>query len=179
MHGPAVSGWLLVALCGPIGGYCLARMRGSSGAARSAAGGEALMALGMAAMAAPSVGLDLPGWIWPLYTAVFGAAALGALWSARHGGRHRLHHLVGSLAMVHMAAAMTTGAGHGGHPGGGLPLVTAALLAYYTVHVLRAGAGLVPAPASGPGPAPEEDSGPARACRPAMGLAMLTMLLAL
>ncbi|GGZ64131.1 DUF5134 domain-containing protein [Streptomyces inusitatus] len=182
MHGPALSGWLLVALCGTAGGYCLARMRGCSGAARATAGNEALMGLGMAAMAVPvSSGLALPGWIWPLYAVLFGGAALAGLWSAGRGGSRHLHHLVGSLTMVYMAVAMMPGTAHAGHSAAGVPLVTGALLGYYTVHVLRSGARLVPASAPPPygAAAPERGPGLVGACRLAMGVAMLAMLLAL
>ncbi|MER5771294.1 DUF5134 domain-containing protein [Streptomyces sp. NPDC001985] len=190
MHGPALSGWLLVALCGTTGGYCLARMRGCSGPARAAAGGEALMGLGMAAMAVPAAAFAPPGWAWPVYAAVFGGAALAALWAARAGPVHHLHHLVGSLAMVYMALAMVPGAApahHGGHPAAGVPALTGALLAYYAVYVLRAGVRLAPAGGSPPGrgarpaapPGGERDPGLAGACRLSMGLAMLAMLLTL
>ncbi|MFF7202834.1 DUF5134 domain-containing protein [Streptomyces sp. NPDC008141] len=182
MHGPAMSGWLLMALCGATGLYCLMRMRGTSGEARRAAGGEALMGFGMAAMALPAAVVVLPGWAWTVYAAVFGAAALAALWPARRG-LHHLHHAVGSLAMVYMALAMAPGGGaHAGHPPAGVPLLTGALLVYYAAYVLRSGVRLVPVPAaagvSGPlsfGTRPEL----APACRLAMGLAMLAMLLTL
>ncbi|GAA3291838.1 hypothetical protein GCM10020295_09640 [Streptomyces cinereospinus] len=49
--------------------------------------------------------LHAPAWAWPLYAAVFGAAALRALWAARTD-THHLHHLVGAAAMVYMALAM-------------------------------------------------------------------------
>jgi len=66
-------------------------------------------------------------------------------------GAARLHHLVGALAMVYMALAMQ--GAHGGTPPGhahaetttaGLPLLTGALLAYFTVYVLRTGLRLLP-----------------------------------
>ncbi|MFD3442387.1 DUF5134 domain-containing protein [Streptomyces sp. NPDC058685] len=182
MHGPAMSGWLLMALCGATGLYCLVRMRGASGEARRAAGGEALMGFGMAAMALPAAVVVLPGWAWTVYAAVFGAAALAALWPARRG-LHHLHHAVGSLAMVYMALAMAPGGGpHAGHAPAGVPLLTGALLVYYAAYVLRSGVRLVPVPAAagvcGPlsfGARPEL----APACRLAMGLAMLAMLLTL
>ncbi|MGW0475386.1 DUF5134 domain-containing protein, partial [Streptomyces coeruleorubidus] len=83
MHGPASSGWLLVALCAVTGAYCLARMRGGAGEERGAAGGEALMGFGMAAMAVPAAVFTPPSWAWPVYVVVFGAAAVPALWAAR------------------------------------------------------------------------------------------------
>ncbi|MCQ9131311.1 DUF5134 domain-containing protein [Streptomyces hilarionis] len=182
MHGPASPGWLLVALCAATGAYCLLRMRSGVEEQRSAAGGEALMGFGMAAMAVPPAVFTPPGWAWPVYAAVFGAAALRALWSAR-AGAHHLHHLVGAGAMVYMAAVMAgTPAhahGHGhGHGGAGVPLLTGVLLAYFTAYVLLAGARLLPAAAAGGaavawGDRPEV----ARACRLSMGIGMLAMLL--
>ncbi len=116
MHGPALSGWLLVALCAVTGGYCLLRMRACAGEERRAAGGEAVMGFGMAFMALPAAVLTPPGWSWAVYAAVFGAAALHGLLAVRHGGHH-LHHLVGSLAMVYMAVAMATPGAPGAHAG--------------------------------------------------------------
>lgn len=181
MHGPAMSGWLLVALCGGTGAYCLVRMRGCRGEAREAAGGDALMGWGMAAMAVPAAVFAPPRWWWVVYAVVFGAAALRALWPARRGAHH-LHHVVGSLAMVYMAVAMTSVGGHHGHAAAGIPLLTAGLLAYYAVYVLRSGARLMPAapPAGGAATVPWSARAElAPACRLAMGLAMLPMLLAL
>ncbi|MGW4034585.1 DUF5134 domain-containing protein [Streptomyces sp. NPDC004838] len=181
MHGPVLSGWLLVALCGTTAAYCLVRMRACSGEARRTAGGEALMGFGMAAMAIPAAVFALPRWTWAVYAAVFGATTLAALWQTRHGIRH-LHHLIGSLAMVYMAVAMAPGADHGGHSAAGIPVLTGALLAYHVVFVLRAGVRLVPVPAASgaPGAARAGPSpGLAPACRLAMGLAMVAMLAAL
>ncbi|TQK43062.1 uncharacterized protein DUF5134 [Streptomyces sp. SLBN-118] len=181
MHGPAVSGWLLVTLCGATGAYCLVRMRSCAGRARETAGGEALMGLGMAAMAVPSAMSALPRWVWVMYATVFGAAAARALWPAPRGIRH-LHHLVGSLAMVYVAVVMRSGAGaQAGHPAAGVPLLTGGLLAYYAVYVLRSGVRLIPAVAPAGGAAEVSGSRPelAPACRLAMGLAMLAMLLTL
>ncbi|MGW3625624.1 DUF5134 domain-containing protein [Streptomyces sp. NPDC000880] len=181
MHGPAMSGWLLVALCGGTGVYCLVRMRSCSGEAREAAGGEALMGSGMAAMAVPAAIYAPPSWGWVVYAVVFGAAALRALWPARRGAHH-LHHVVGSLAMVYMAVAMTSGGSHAGHAAAGIPLLTGGLLVYYAVYVLRSGVRLMPVPSPGGGAATSSWGAQpelAPACRLAMGLAMLTMLLAL
>lgn len=185
MHGPATAGWLLVALCAASGAYCLLRMRGGAGEERRAAGGEAVMGFGMAAMAVPAAVFAPPSWSWAVYAAVFGGAALRALGRSRRGGHH-LHHLVGSVAMVYMALAMTVPAqgAHGAHGAGtasGLPLLTGALLLYYTVYVLRSGARLVPVAAvaaqSGT-PSPGWAARPelAAACRLSMALAMLAML---
>lgn len=182
MHGPVSSGWLLVALCAMTGGYCLLRMRSAVEEQRLAAGGEALMGFGMAAMAVPAAVVAPPRWAWLAYAVVFGTAAVRALWSVRTSAHH-LHHLVGALAMVHMAASMATGPG-GGHGGAGLPLVTGVLLAYFAGYVLWAGVRLMPVPsaagardavagAAGWGDRPEL----ARACRLSMGIGMFAMLL--
>ncbi|MFB9556419.1 DUF5134 domain-containing protein [Streptomyces roseoviridis] len=208
MHGPALSGWLLVVLCAASGAYCLWRTRGSAGEDRVAAVSEAVMGFGMAAMALPAAVLSPPEWAWALYAAVFGAAALHGLAGAFRRGRHHLHHLVGSLAMVYMAVAMAAapggghgahGAGHGGPAAGsGIPLLTGALIVYYGVYVLRSGARLVPvaAPAADAPGAAGGVSGrggvlaaggvaaPGGAeltlvCRLSMALAMLAMLLTL
>lgn len=199
MHQPTVPGWLLMVSCLATGAYCLFRMRRCRGAAREAAGGEALMGFGMAAMAVPAAVLTLPSWHWAVYAAVFGAAGARALWTLRGGGHeHHLHHLVSCLAMVHMATAMggPAAGAHSAHHSGapaGPPLLTAALLLYFAGHALHAGTRLVPVPAGGPaapgGPAAgwggqAEAAGwggrpeVAGACRLSMSLAMLAMLLA-
>ncbi|POX37682.1 DUF5134 domain-containing protein [Streptomyces sp. Ru73] len=185
MHGPALTGWLLVVLCAAAGVYCLLRSRAGAErdrARRVRARGEALMALGMAAMALPASAVPLPGWTAWVYVAVFGATAVWAA-AARHP-----HHVIGSAAMVYMALVMTAapaGGGHAGHGGaGGVPVLTGLLLAYYAVHAVASGIRLIPAPAvlaagSAPGggvaavPRPELLS----ACRTAMSMGMFTMLL--
>ncbi|MFF7972576.1 DUF5134 domain-containing protein [Streptomyces sp. NPDC007905] len=181
MHGPAWPAWLLVALCAATGAYCLLRMRSGVEEQRRAAGGEALMGFGMAAMAVPATVFTPPGWAWPLYAAVFGAAALRALWAAR-GEPHHLHHLVGTAAMVYMSLVMAASPTAHHHPrvGGGVPLVTGVLLLYFTGYVLISGARLVPAAVAAGGTAavrwgdrPEL----ARACRLSMGIGMVAMLL--
>lgn len=177
MHGPASHGWLLVALCAATGAYCLLRMRSHVEEQRRAAGGEALMGFGMAAMAVPAAVFTPPSWAWPVYAAVFGGAALHALWSAR-AGTHHLHHLVGAAAMAYMAVAMATSPGHGGGRSG-IPLVTGALLLYFTGYVLLSGARLVPVAAGGGGVAWGDRPELARACRLSMGIAMVAMLLTL
>ncbi|MEU3252632.1 DUF5134 domain-containing protein [Streptomyces sp. NPDC006997] len=184
MHGSASPGWLLVALCAATGAYCLLRMRSGVEEQRRAAGGEALMGFGMAAMAVPAAVFTPPGWAWPLYGAVFGAAALRALWAARSDACH-LHHLVGAAAMVYMAVVMAGAPAHAsahGHGGSGVPALTGALLLYFTGYVLLSGARLVPVPAVPGGPPvtgwadrPEL----ARVCRLSMGIAMVAMLLAM
>ncbi|MCX4967843.1 DUF5134 domain-containing protein [Streptomyces sp. NBC_00654] len=164
MHGPALTGWLLMVLCGVTGAYCLLRTRSGGPQERSTARAEALMGFGMAAMAVPAAVLTPPAWAWAVYAALFGGAALRAMWSVRRGGHH-LHHLVGSLAMVYMALMMAPGitwsGGHAGHgaPGpaapeaGGIPLLTGALLVYYAFYVLRSAGRLIPVavPAGGTG----------------------------
>lgn len=181
MHGSAGPGWLLVALCAVTGGYCLLRMRSTVEEQRRAAGGEALMGFGMAAMAVPAAAFTPPAWAWPVYAVVFGAAALRALWSARSSAHH-LHHLVGASAMVYMAVAMAASPGshHHAHGGSGVPLVTGALLLYFAGYVLLSGVRLVPvAAAAGSGRALGWGDRPelARACRLSMGIAMVAMLL--
>ncbi|MFJ3802908.1 DUF5134 domain-containing protein [Streptomyces sp. NPDC090088] len=181
MHGPSSPGWLLVALCAATGAYCLLRMRSSVEEQRRAAGGEALMGFGMAAMAVPATVYTPPAWAWPLYAAVFGAAALRALWSAR-SSPHHLHHLVGAAAMVYMAVVMAASPGAHHHGGAGVPLVTGPLLLYFTGYVLVSGARLVPVAvaAAGTGAARWGDRPElARACRLSMGIGMVAMLLTL
>ncbi|MFE1271454.1 DUF5134 domain-containing protein [Streptomyces sp. NPDC058758] len=201
MHGPALSGWLLVALCAASGAYCLLRMRACAGEERRAARAEAVMGFGMAAMALPAAVLSPPSWSWAAYAALFGAVAAGDLLAARRDG-HRLHHAVGSLAMVYMALSMAPAAGgaqgvHAAHGAGaaatgGIPLLTGGLLLYYTVYVLRSGARLVPVvpharaagataggATAGGGSAWATRPELTLVCRLSMGLAMLAMLCAL
>jgi hypothetical protein len=179
VHGPASPGWLVVALCTATGAYCLLRMRSTVEEQRRAAGGEALMGFGMAAMAVPAAAFTPPSWAWPAYAVVFGAAALHALWAARSSAHH-LHHLVGASAMVYMAVVMAASPGHHTAPGAGIPLLTGALLLYFTGYVLLSGLRLVPVTAGGGaaggwGDRPEL----ARACRLSMGIGMVAMLLTL
>ncbi|MFI5524501.1 DUF5134 domain-containing protein [Streptomyces platensis] len=199
MHGPVWVGWLLVLLGAAAGAYCLVRARSGPLAQRGEARGEGLMALGMAAMAWP---VAAPSWSPWLFTAVYGAAGL---WALAH--RH-LHHAVGALAMAYMALAMVVPssqqAGHTGQIGqmaqmgqaggtgpmahavpGGVPLLTGLLLVYFTGYVLAAGVRLVPAAGAGAGdgaaggPMTAAGAGVLPACRVAMGIGMLAMLLAL
>jgi hypothetical protein len=182
VHGPASPGWLLVALCAATGAYCLLRMRSAVEEQRRAAGGEALMGFGMAAMAVPAAVFTPPAWAWPGYAAVFGAAALRALWTARRSPHH-VHHLLGTSAMVYMALVMAASPGHHhGHDGSGVPLVTGVLLLYFVGYVLLAGLRLVPATsmAAGTGSVGWGDRPElARACRLSMGIGMVAMLLTL
>ncbi|GGZ44166.1 DUF5134 domain-containing protein [Streptomyces bluensis] len=185
MHGAVAPGWLLVALCAAAGVACLLRTRSPVEEQRRTAGDEALMGFGMAAMAVPTAVLAPPRWAWLAYAAVFGAAALRALWAARTSPPH-LHHAVGALAMVYTAAVMAVAPGaHGGHGPSGVPLVTGALLLYFTAYVLWAGVRLIPVAAVAGGGRSAGAMGwsdrpeVARACRLSMGIAMLAMLLAL
>ncbi|WAP54730.1 DUF5134 domain-containing protein [Streptomyces sp. S465] len=156
MHGPALVGWLLVALCAATGGYCLLQMRGEPpGPGRRIAGAEALMGWGMAVMAVPSTVLDPRPWGPPAFAAVFAVAAVRALLPARRGAGlpgHHLHHAIGALAMVYMALAMMTGATGGHHHTGamapdrmaaGVPPLTGVLLGYFAVYVVWSGLRLV------------------------------------
>ncbi|MFI6357178.1 DUF5134 domain-containing protein [Streptomyces sp. NPDC050743] len=185
MHGPVPAAWLLVALCAATGAYCLLRMRSRVEEQRRAAGGEALMGFGMAVMAVPAAAFSPPRWAWPVYAAVFGAAALRALWAAR-SAPHHLHHLVGTCAMVYMSLAMAAAppGAHHGHGASGMPLLTSVLLLYFAGYVLLAGARLVPAAAAvagaGGGPVGWGDRPElARTCRLSMGIGMVAMLLAM
>ncbi|WP_329214092.1 DUF5134 domain-containing protein [Streptomyces sp. NBC_01485] len=182
MHGPASPGWLLVALCAATGAYCLLRMRSGVEEQRRAAGGEALMGFGMAAMAVPPAVFTPPAWAWPAFAAVFGAAGLRSLWAARTS-THHLHHLVGTGAMVYMAAVMAASPAsahaHGhAHGGSGVPLLTGVLLLYFTGYILLSGVRLLPvAGVGGAAVAWSDRPEVARACRLSMGIGMLAMLL--
>lgn len=200
MHAPPLVCWCLVALGGITGAFCLLRLRAGRRTDRRQAAGEALMGLGTAAMSLPVDAVPSPPWAMPVFAAVFAAAAVHGLLSPRSGGVH-LHHPLSCLAMVYMALAMSgggasghTGAGSAHLGGGGVPLLTGLLLAYYTVHVLRTGLQLAPAGAApaargstaegvageaagrcAAGPLPEL----AAVRRLSMGIGMFTMLLAL
>ncbi|MGW6917266.1 DUF5134 domain-containing protein [Kitasatospora sp. NPDC054939] len=218
MHGPVLVNWLLAALSAATGAYCLGRLRrrtpchrtspppaAPESAAPESAGpptaahadepdaAEALMALGMAAMAAagPAVPPLVWAWLFGLPAAVFLVGALGAL-GAPARRAHRLHHAIGGLAMTYMAlvmAAAPTGhalhaAGAGG--GGGVPPVTGALLLYFGAYSLWTGSRLFSSPVGGPPgtrtagaltSAGVATAGLPRACRLAMGIGMFAMLL--
>lgn len=178
MHGPPLVGWLLVVLSAATGLSCLLR---------HAARDEALMGAGMAVMAVPVSVLDTRPWGAPLLAAVFAAVAVRALLLARRPGHH-LHHALGAGAMVYMAAAMGTApaGGHAGHAPAGTPLLTGALLVYFAVYVLGAGARLVTVTAGAPAvvpaggiPAGTTAAPELAACRVSMALGMFAMLLAL
>ncbi|MFG2094539.1 DUF5134 domain-containing protein [Streptomyces sp. NPDC048612] len=195
MHGPAWVGWLLVLLGAAGGAYCLWRARTGPAGQRGEVRGEGLMALGMAAMAWPVAPSSWSPW---LFAAVFGAAGLRAL------ARRHLHHAVGALTMVYMALVMVVPSQQAGHAAqmgqmgqaggtgpmahaapGGVPLLTGLLLVYFTGYVLAAGVRLVPAVGAGAGeavaggPVAVAGAGVLPACRVAMGIGMLAMLLAL
>jgi hypothetical protein len=221
MHEPAAVGWLLVALCGAIGTYCVARLCSRApreAAERHADAAEGLMAAGMVVMAVPGgLGMRVPVAIW---AGVFGAALLWALVAGavaaleaspgrvrlpRAGcGRrphraHHLYHVVGMAAMVYMAVAaaraldgthgtdgMAGMAGMAGMPAqaAGVPAVTGALLLFFGGYAVWQGCRLVSAGAAvrDPGGPPGALFGGGRGpevCRMAMGLSMLSMLLAL
>ncbi|MEW2163691.1 DUF5134 domain-containing protein [Streptomyces sp. NPDC007084] len=196
MYEPASPGWLLVALCAATGAYCLVRMRSPVEEQRRTAGAEALMGFGMAAMAVPAAVVAPPRWAWLAYVTVFGAAALRGLWAARTSA-HQLHHLMGAVAMVYMAAVMTAAPAHHEHghagAGAGVPALTGVLLLYFAGYVLRSGARLLPVTVGGGGPGGAEPGEwgarttvrwgdrpeLSEACRLSMGIAMLAMLVTL
>jgi hypothetical protein len=181
MHGPGPVGWLLVALGCGTGGYCLLRLRGVRAWWRQGAAAEGAMGLGMAAMAgltAP-VGLGRPLGAFFVVVTAWCALLPGA-------AAHRAHHLVEGAAMVYMALAMAGGgeAGHAHEGGaGGVPWLTGVLAAYFALRALRAGRRLVPGkPGRGaPGVAAAGGRPPevAAACRAALSMGMLAMLLTL
>ncbi|MEV5242466.1 DUF5134 domain-containing protein [Streptomyces cinnamoneus] len=191
MHGPPVVGWLLVALCTATGAYCLVSTRAGAAGERRAAAGDALMGLGMAAMAVPAAALDTRPWGQGLLALVFAGAGVRTLLAARRQPEaHHVHHAVGAFAMVYMALAMagSPAAVHAGHAAAarepaGVPLLTGVLLAYFAVYVVRGAAGMVPAAAAPGGEAAWEGRGRrarpelTHACRLSMGIGMLTMLL--
>lgn len=139
MHGSAAVGWLLTALCAFVAVVCLLRARGAGGMRRRTARSEALMGLGMAAMALPGSASAAPS---PLvFLVLFGAVGVRELTllleareadgqreragprQARQARRalpvHHLHHLVGAAAMIYMALAMQASHGAGAGAGAG------------------------------------------------------------
>ncbi|MGP3981718.1 DUF5134 domain-containing protein [Streptomyces sp. KR80] len=183
MHGPPLVGWLMVAVCGASGLYCLMRTRARNPEVRRHAGGEAIMGLGMAAMAVPVLAADPQAWMSSAFVVVFATAALRGLLLVRTGVHH-LHHALGSVAMVHMALSGGAGGHHSAvQPADGIPLLTGLLLAYFAVYVLRTGVRMVPlgATADGgpaaPGTGWVERPEVATACRVSMGIGTFAMLL--
>jgi hypothetical protein len=181
-HGPELVGWLLTALCGATGAYCLLRARSGPPLARRTAGVEAAMGLGMAVMALPGV---LPAPPPAAFALFFGAAALWSAALLAAGAAHQLHHMVEGLAMVYMAVVMPAGApAHAGHGPAGVPALTGALLAYFALYALASGPRLLPAAGAGgpghrPGHAAEAVPEVAAACRLGLALGMCAMLLTL
>ncbi|GHF31975.1 DUF5134 domain-containing protein [Kitasatospora xanthocidica] len=183
MHGPILVTWLLALLTAAAGASCLARLRRSpapcaSGAhrplARESDAAEALMGLGMAAMAV--TGATVPAAVW---AALFGLPAAAFLLAAAHapaGRAHRLHHAVGALAMTYMALAMAAPPGHQHHHAAGLgdPLLTGPLLLYFGGYTVWAGSRLLRTPG---GTLAVGTAGLPQACRLTMGIGMFAMLL--
>ncbi|MEO3756126.1 DUF5134 domain-containing protein [Streptomyces sp. B6B3] len=188
-HGPELVGWLLVALCAGTGGYCLGWAAGGPGSGRPSAVADGAMGLGMAAMAVPGVPVAHGSFASVSVSAGFAAFFTGvAAWVAvlpGAGGAQRAHHVLESLAMVYAALAMTVAAAGGGHASAGLPPLTALLLVYLAMYLLTGTAPrLVPA-GGGPPPGPPGAGRPPRApevvaaCRLALGLGTLAMLVTL
>lgn len=119
----SVIGWAAGMMALAVTAAELVRMRAARGAARRAAGVEALMAGCMTAMALPVtdawMSLRL---IWVGLFAALGlaCAAAGAGEAIRDGwrrGRHWFHHTMGCGAMACMTVAMASGAAHPGMAG--------------------------------------------------------------
>lgn len=161
MHGPWAVGWLLVAVCAVTGVSCLLRARGASGPRRRAAGSEAVMGFGMAAMALPPAVLGPlpPALLTVAFSTLFATLAAVELAQSRtsagyrgrgHPRGHHLHHAVGALAMVYMTLAMAAPGASGHHGAAGFAPLTGALLVYFAGYVLALGLRLVPSPAGAP-----------------------------
>ncbi|GAA3865446.1 DUF5134 domain-containing protein [Streptomyces sedi] len=192
MDGPELVCWLLVAVCGGAGAWCLARLRRAAPGGRQGPALEAAMGLAMALMAAGMAGGPAaPDWV---LVAVSAATVAGALPPLGLRARHRAHHAVEGAGMLYMAWAMAGGA-HGAHAahgaGAGVPALTGALLLYCALHVLRTAPRLVPAGPGAEPAAPGGDPGGGRgggrgdedevavACRLALTVGMAAMLLAM
>lgn len=190
MRASAEVGWLAFGVMAVVGLLCLARFVRGSGVPRGEReldASEAVKGLGMAAMALPhGIGRSVPEVVW---VAVFGVAALwslsGAVRSVDHRGHH-LYHGVGHAAMVYMAVAMAAPMAAMAHmsPPPGLPWLTMALLLFFAGYALVAGVRLTVAPAGGGGVLVRPAGagllcGPElpQACRIALGLGMVSMLL--
>ena len=196
MHGPVLVGWLLVGLCGATGGYCLTRLR--AGRPRTGAA-EAAMGLGMAVMALPAGAHGrAAGLLGPGVALLCGGTTLWACAVLGYGAVHRTHHLVETVAMLHMGLAMTLHpaasptSGHAAVQEGAPALLTGLLLAYFGGYALCQGPRLLPAAASarhgagggverggGTGGAPVPAGELVAACRLTLALAMFAMLLTL
>ncbi|SOD62989.1 protein of unknown function [Streptomyces zhaozhouensis] len=188
MNGPELVCWLLVAVPGGTGAWCLARLRRAAPAGRQGRALEAAMGLSMALMAAGMAGGPAaPGWVLVVVSA---ATVAGALPPLGLRARHRAHHAVEGAGMLYMALAMA-GGGHGAHAahgaGAGVPALTGALLLYCALQVLRTAPGLVPAGggaepavrAGGDGGGDGEEDETAAACRLVLTVGMAAMLLAM
>ncbi|MGW0762755.1 DUF5134 domain-containing protein [Streptomyces sp. NPDC002814] len=113
MGSPAMT-WTLAAVAALVAVVSAARLAAAdSGEARFAAGGDVLMAGGMAAMFLPATAAsfgDHSLWWVTGFTAVgLGGVALSVRHSRMHGWRHGrrwAHHIIGSAAMVIMTLAM-------------------------------------------------------------------------
>ncbi|GAA0670992.1 DUF5134 domain-containing protein [Streptomyces thermocarboxydovorans] len=199
MYGPAVVSWLLATLTGAAALFCLARLRtpaaqrgGTGWAGRESDAAEALMGIGMAVMALPvSRGGGVPAAACVVLFSGVGAWFLAA--ALRGGGArhraHRLHHAVGSGAMVYMALPMATDATGGPQHAGHVPaaegplLLTGLLLLYFGSYVVWTGSRLL---ATAPGDVVAVTGGAQllrapgmpQACRVVMGMGMFVMLLA-
>ncbi|MFJ7249352.1 DUF5134 domain-containing protein [Kitasatospora sp. NPDC098652] len=190
MHGPTLVNWLLALLTATAGAYCLTRLRQPSCAAtphsaphaahrahpplaRESDAAEALMGLGMAAMAV--TGATVPATVWAVLFGLPAAVFLLAALQTPRGRGHRLHHAVGALAMTYLALAMTVSpTGHHHPAAAGAPLLTGALLLYFGGYALWTGARLLRTPA---GTLVVGTTGLPQACRLAMGIGMFAMLL--
>ncbi|MEV7783055.1 DUF5134 domain-containing protein [Kitasatospora sp. NPDC088351] len=199
MHGPVLVSWLLAVLTAASGAYCLTRLRhapcstdpspGPSAVpsavpssvqpaphrllAHESDAAEALMGLGMAAMAVTGAVVPAMVWAW-----VFGVPAVCFLFGAVRGPArrtHRLHHAIGTLAMTYMALAMAAAPAHAHHAASvGAPLLTGALLLYFGGYSLWTGTRLLGTPGGG---RPVGTAGLPQACRLSMGIGMFAMLL--
>ncbi|MFC9229456.1 DUF5134 domain-containing protein [Streptomyces decoyicus] len=170
---PEWSPWLFTALFGAAGLWALIRRH------LHHAVGTFAMAYMALAMAVPSAHMNPAG-------------SVGAVGSMGSTGPMSPTGSVSSVSSVSSVGPMSA-MGHAGP--GGVPLLTGLLLAYFTVYVIAAGIRLVPAgvPAGvragvraaesvpqGAGAQVPGDAGPSgvlRACRVAMGIGMLAMLL--
>ncbi|MFJ9695346.1 DUF5134 domain-containing protein [Kitasatospora sp. NPDC101183] len=176
MHGPVLVNWLLALLTAGAGAHCLTRLRRPARLprlARESDAAEALMGLGMAAMAL--TGAAVPAAVWAWLFGLPAAAFLVAALAAPAGRAHRLHHAVGALAMTYAALAMTASPGGHHHAAAlGTPVLTGALLLYFGAYSLRTGTRLLRTPS---GTLALGTAGLPQACRLTMGIGMFAMLL--
>jgi len=203
MAGPLGIRLLFASVLIVVAAYCAGRLilasrDGQAGGCcsdRSADVSHLVMCAGMAAMFLPSLD-PLPPMAW---ITVFGATAAWftgravrrKVWTARRP--EELHHVLGSLAMVYMFAAMPSGHMAGmemaGMPGmemgSGLaiPVLAWVFTAYFLAHTVRLGATLIETPGAGAalaGPRQIAMSAPVLgSCRVVMGVGMGYMLVAM